>query len=194
MTINPSLMNHCKILKGMKHKERTKYIASVVMKISKELNAIEDVHKSIDLINILLKDNAQFRGFLQSKRFSEDQKSELIHSAFNKLIHPLIQELIIMNSDENPIVFFRSFSFYFNSLVKDEFKIANVVAHTADELTNEEKSNLQKQIEKIIGKKTELTALTDPSLLGGVKLRIDNIFLDASIKSKMENLRKDLLQ
>ena len=57
-----------------------------------------------------------------------------------------------------------------------------------------EKSNLQKQIEKIIGKKTELTALTDPSLLGGVKLRIDNIFLDASIKSKMENLRKDLLQ
>ena len=93
----------------MKHKERTKYIASVVMKISKELNAIEDVQKSIDLINILLKDNAQFRGFLQSKRFSEDQKSELIHSAFNKLIHPLIQELIIMNSDENPIVFFRSF-------------------------------------------------------------------------------------
>ena len=110
------------------------------------------------------------------------------------LIPSLYNELIIMNSDENPIVFFRSFSFYFNSLVKDEFKIANVVAHTADELTNEEKSNLQKQIEKIIGKKTELTALTDPSLLGGVKLRIDNIFLDASIKSKMENLRKDLLQ
>ena len=84
-------MNHCKILKGMKHKERTKYIASVVMKISKELNAIEDVQKSIDLINILLKDNAQFRGFLQSKRFSEDQKSELIHSVFKDLVHPIIQ-------------------------------------------------------------------------------------------------------
>ena len=178
----------------MKHKEKTKHIASVVMKISKEQNVVEDVQESIRLIIQLLKDNAQLRGFLQSKRFSVDQKSELIHSVFKDLVHPIIQELIIMYADDNPIMFLRNFSFYFNSLVKDEMNIAIVTAHTADELSKEEKSNLQKQIEKIIGKKTELTALTDPSLLGGVKLRIDNIFLDASIKSKMENLRKDLLQ
>ena len=72
--------------------------------------------------------------------------------------------------------------------------IAIVTAHTADELSKEEKDNLRLQIEAIIGKNTELTTTVDSSLIGGLKLRIDNIFLDASIKSKMENLRKDLLQ
>ena len=52
---------------------------------------------------------------------------------------PIIQELIGMNAGDNPIVFFRNFSFYFNSLVKDELKISTVTAHTADELSNEEK-------------------------------------------------------
>tara|TARA_Y100000588_G_scaffold111600_1_gene122464 strand:+ start:397 stop:933 length:537 start_codon:yes stop_codon:yes gene_type:complete len=178
----------------MKHKERTKHIASVVMKISKEQNVVEDVQESIRLITQLLKDNAQLRGFLQSKRFSVDQKSELIHSVFKDLVHPIIQELIIMYADDNPIMFLRNFSFYFNSLVKDEMNIAIVTAHTADELSKEEKDNLRLQIEAIIGKNTELTTTVDSSLIGGLKLRIDNIFLDASIKTKMENLRKDLLQ
>ena len=79
----------------MKHKERNKHIASVVMKISKEQNVVEDVQESIGLINHLLKDNAQLRWFLHSKRFSVNQKSELIHSAFKDLVHPIIQELII---------------------------------------------------------------------------------------------------
>ena len=79
----------------MKHKERTKHIASVVMKISKEQNVVEDFQESIRLIIQLLKDNAQLRGFLQSKRFSVDQKSELIHSVFKDLVHPIIQELIL---------------------------------------------------------------------------------------------------
>ena len=178
----------------MKHKERTKHIASVVMKISKEQNVVEDVQESIRLIIQLLKDNAQLRGFLQSKRFSVDQKSELIHSVFKDLVHPIIQELIIMYADDNPIMFLRNFSFYFNSLVKDEMNIAIVTAHTAEELSKEEKDNLRLQIEAIIGKNTELTTTVASSLIGGLKLRIDNIFLDASIKTKMENLRKDLLQ
>jgi F-type H+-transporting ATPase subunit delta len=99
-----------------------------------------------------------------------------------------------MYADDNPIMFLRNFSFYFNSLVKDEMNIAIVTAHTADELSKEEKDNLRLQIEAIIGKNTELTTTVDSSLIGGLKLRIDNIFLDASIKTKMENLRKDLLQ
>ena len=51
----------------MKHKKRTKRIASVVMKICKEQNVVKDVQESISLITLLLKKNAQLRGFLQSK-------------------------------------------------------------------------------------------------------------------------------
>ena len=95
----------------MKHKEKTKHIASVVMKISKEQNVIADVQASISTIIFLLKDNAQLRGFLQSKRFSMDQKGELIHSVFKDLVHPIVRELIVLYADDNPIIFLRNFSF-----------------------------------------------------------------------------------
>lgn len=178
----------------MKHRAKTKNIASAVMKISKDLHVVEEVQESLSLFSNLLKDDAQLRSFLQSKRFSFDQKSEVIHSGLKDLIHPIIQELIIMHINENPIRFFRDFSFHFSSLLKEELNIARVIAHTADELSDEETDNLKQQIEKIIGKNTKLSTEFDPVLIGGLKLRIDNIFIDASIKTKMENLRKDLLQ
>jgi F-type H+-transporting ATPase subunit delta len=69
-----------------------------------------------------------------------------------------------------------------------------VTAHVADELSVDEVADLQKTLEKSIGKNTELDLIVDPSLLGGIKLRIDNTYLDASIRAKMDNLRRDLLQ
>jgi F-type H+-transporting ATPase subunit delta len=69
-----------------------------------------------------------------------------------------------------------------------------VTAHVADELSVAEVADLQKTLEESIGKNTELDLIVDPSLLGGIKLRIDNTYLDASIRAKMDNLRRDLLQ
>ena len=47
----------------MKHKEKTKHIASVVMKISKEQNVIADVQASISTIIFLLKDNIHLSSY-----------------------------------------------------------------------------------------------------------------------------------
>jgi F-type H+-transporting ATPase subunit delta len=79
-------------------------------------------------------------------------------------------------------------------MVKDELNIVPVTAYVADELSIIEVADLQKTLEKSIGKDTELDLIVDPSLLGGIKLRIENTYLDASIKTKMDNLRRDLLQ
>jgi F-type H+-transporting ATPase subunit delta len=79
-------------------------------------------------------------------------------------------------------------------MAKDELNIVTVTAHVADELSVAEVADLQKTLEESIGKNTELDLIVDPSLLGGIKLRIDNTYLDASIRAKMDNLRRDLLQ
>ena len=34
----------------------------------------------------------------------------------------------------------------------------------------------------------------DPNLIGGIKLRIENTFLDASIQNQLQTLRTELLQ
>ena len=88
----------------------------------------------------------------------------------------------------------RDLSYFFDAMVIDELNIVPVTAYVADELSVVEVADLQKTLEKSIGKDTELDLNVAPSLIGGIKLRIENMYLDASIKTKMDNLRRDLLQ
>ena len=152
------------------------------------------VQRSIKLVIELLKKDAQFRAFMQSKRFTIEQKTEVIKFGLQDVCNPLIQELLIIEIDQNPTILMRNLSYFFDAMVKDELNIVPVEAHVADELSVDELAYLQKTLEETIGKDTELDLKIDPNLLGGIKLRIENTFLDASIKNKMDNLRRELLQ
>ena len=178
----------------MKRRSNIKNLAAALLVVAKEIDAVDEVQRSIKLVIKLLKKDAQFRAFMQSKRFTIEQKTEVIKFGLQDVCNPLIQELLIIEIDQNPTILMRNLSYFFDAMVKDELNIVPVEAHVADELSVDELAYLQKTLEESIGKDTELDLKIDPNLLGGIKLRIENTFLDASIKNKMDNLRRELLQ
>ena len=178
----------------MKRRSNIKNLAAALLVVAKEIDAVDEVQRSIKLVIELLKKDAQFRAFMQSKRFTIEQKTEVIKFGLQDVCNPLIQELLIIEIDQNPTILMRNLSYFFDAMVKDELNIVPVEAHVADELSVNELAYLQKTLEESIGKDTELDLKIDPNLLGGIKLRIENTFLDASIKNKMDNLRRELLQ
>ena len=178
----------------MKRRSNIKNLAASLLVVAKEIDAVDEVQRSIKLVIELLKKDAQFRAFMQSKRFTIEQKKEVIKFGLQDVCNPLIQELLIIEIDQNPTILMRDLSYFFDVMVKDELNIVPVEAHVADELSVDELAYLQKTLEESIGKDTELDLKIDPSLLGGIKLRIENTYLDASIKNKMDNLRRELLQ
>jgi F-type H+-transporting ATPase subunit delta len=44
------------------------------------------------------------------------------------------------------------------------------------------------------GNEIELTTIVDPDILGGIVLRVGNFVLDASIRNRLEQLRKQVAQ
>lgn len=64
-----------------------------------------------------------------------------------------------------------------------------VTLTTARELTNKTK----KIIEDIIGKHNEFREVVDPSVLGGIRLRIDNTIYDATIATNLKRLKHTIL-
>ena len=53
---------------------------------------------------------------------------------------------------------------------------------------------MQKQLSQNLKKEADLTLEVDKSLIGGAKFRIENKFLDASIKSQLKNIKLDLMK
>lgn len=56
------------------------------------------------------------------------------------------------------------------------------------------KKSLKISLDTILGKETDLYIDVDESLIGGIKLRIENTFLDASVQNQLQVLKGELLQ
>jgi F-type H+-transporting ATPase subunit delta len=63
---------------------------------------------------------------------------------------------------------------------------------TAVELSDDEARTLLAQIEEASGRKVEATRNVDPDLIGGIVLQVGSHRLDASVRGRLERLRRQL--
>jgi len=176
----------------MKHNQRAKKLAAILLDISDE--SAEAVHSSLQLIDILIRKDARFRSLLQSKRISHDKKMTIIRKVLADICHPNAIEFLGLMTEEKSVKIIRQVLNVFDVLYKEKEGIVAVQAHVAKELNSDEVDALQHNLQKAMNKKADMNIEVDEKLLGGIKLRIENTFLDASLKSNLNRLQSELLQ
>jgi len=77
---------------------------------------------------------------------------------------------------------------------RNELGIVRAEVRTAHEIDPEMETKIATVVQEITQKQPELSIRIDPDLIGGVTVRMGNTVLDASIKTKLEKLREDLLK
>jgi ATP synthase F1 delta subunit len=75
---------------------------------------------------------------------------------------------------------------------EEENKLLPVQITSAIELDPATVERIGSQIGEQTGRRVELTSTVDPDVLGGIVLRVGNSILDASIRTRLENLRKQV--
>ena len=80
----------------------------------------------------------------------------------------------------------------FDALVAAEEGILDVELTTAVELSDDDATKLLEQIEKVSGRKLRATREVDPALIGGFVLRAGSHRADASVRGRLQRLRREL--
>lgn len=116
----------------------------------------------------------------------------------------LYESLKEVKEDEVDLVFK---NFYSILLRNNDLKLINKIIEKIEEIDKEERGVMEvevtgaKEIDKdlvsklrnLIGKKTEIKEKVDPSLIGGLKIQINDLLIDGSIKAKLNKLKQSLI-
>lgn len=81
----------------------------------------------------------------------------------------------------------------FERLVAEHEGIVHAELTTAVELSDDEAGKLLQQIEHASGRKVEASRSVDPDLIGGIVLQVGSHRLDASVRGRLERLRRQLV-
>ncbi len=176
----------------MKLSQRSKKLAAVLLETAQDASG--EVYTSLQYIDNLLKKDARFKSLFLSKRITLDQKVDVYRSVLAEVCHPIAIEFLGLILKEKSVLLVRQVILAYTHLYKDKEGIIAVTAHVANEMEQDIIKSFKENLELVLAKKIDLNIQLDQQLLGGIKLRIENTFLDASLKNNLNRLRGELLQ
>lgn len=80
----------------------------------------------------------------------------------------------------------------YQAMVNEEKNIIHGSVISAIELDNDLQFKVQATLEKLTGKKVELSASVDPSIIGGIIAKVGDLVLDGSIKAQLAGLNDSI--
>ena len=178
----------------MKLDSKAKQYAEALFNVSTQSGSEKAVRNSLKMVNSAIKASPEFRAFLFSKRITEAQKATAVKEALGMECHPIVSEFIGLVTDQNLVQLFSLIEKSYLKILEQKLNYLNVIAHVSSGLSENESKELKESLESALGKSMDLSVKVDPNLIGGIKLRVGNKFMDASIQNQLENMRQSLLK
>jgi len=159
--------------------------------IARDRNLEEAMYKDLKKIQLLIREIHPARrwGILTLKKNLADLIGECCESD-PKLLGLFIEEMIKKDLSRH---IDEIITLYKNLLYESKgFQIVNV--ETAFPLSDEEKKLIEKRLKEILKKDILCDYAVDKRLIGGIRIKIGELYLDLSIKNKLDKLRSSILK
>ena len=122
-----------------------------------------------------------------------EQRTEMAKSIFGKSVSKPVLNLIGLMLRRGRIHELPRLAAEFRRLDNARQGITEATAITASPLTQDEIRALTERLEQLTGGRIELEVQEDPSLLGGLVVRVGDRMIDGSVRGRLERLRNQLV-
>ncbi len=167
--------------------------ARALFEVAKEHDVLDEIRAQLNEFTDVLSENRDLTVFFFSPYFSTQEKKEGLERAVtgaNQLFMNFLQTLV--ERHRMPVIF--RVRARFESYWDEENRLLPVQVTSAINLDQSIVDSIGKRIGEQTGRNVELSSSVDPDILGGIVLRVGNFILDASIRNRLEQLRKQVAQ
>jgi F-type H+-transporting ATPase subunit delta len=165
--------------------------ARSLFEVAKDRGRLDEVREQLGQVADALDTSHELQLFFFSPYFSTEEKKEGLGRAIqgaDELVQNFLE--LLVEKHRMPAVF--RIRRAFDALWREENKLLPVTITSAVELDERTVRSIGDEIGKQTGRRIELTTKVDPSVLGGLVVRVGNSILDASIRNRLENLRRSV--
>jgi F-type H+-transporting ATPase subunit delta len=165
--------------------------ARALFEAAKAADVLDRVHDELDQFTETLDGDSDLQVFFFSPYFSSEEKKQGVGRILEDADPRFVNFLELLAERHRMPVIFR-IRRVFDALWAEENRLLPVTITSAVDLDEQLVSDIGKRIEEQTGRRVDLSSKVDPDLLGGLKVSVGNMVLDASVRNRLEQLRKQV--
>jgi F-type H+-transporting ATPase subunit delta len=173
--------------------ELAEVYARSLFEVALQQGKLDELREQLAQFADALDANRELAVFFFSPYFSTKEKQDGLERLLDGAEETFLNFLKLLIENHRMPVIFRTRQ-QFERLWERENQLLPVDITSAIALDQETTENLGRTIGERAGRKVRLAAHVDPDILGGIVLRVGNSILDASIRNRLEQLRRHVAQ
>jgi F-type H+-transporting ATPase subunit delta len=173
--------------------EIAKVYARSLFEVAREQGKLDLLREQLAQFVDALNENRELAVFFFSPYFSISERQDALGRVLVGADEIFVNFLELLIEKHRMPVSFRIRQ-AFEQLWEEENRTLPVEITSAIELDKGTTESLARQIGERAGRKVKLATRVDPEILGGLVVRVGNSILDASIRNRLEQLRRHVAQ
>jgi ATP synthase F1 delta subunit len=169
--------------------ELARVYGRALFEVAREQGKLEELREQLQQLAQALEENRELRIFFFSPYFSTNEKQRALGRLLTGAEPELVNFLELLIENHRMPVIFRVRRVY-QRLWEQENRLLPVEITSAIELDETTTGSVAQSIGESTGRRVELRTRVDPDILGGIVVRVGNSILDASIRNRLEQLRR----
>ena len=167
--------------------------ARSLFEVAKDQDKLDLVRDQLGAFADAMNENRELQVFFFSPYFSTAEKEDGLDRVVSDA-DPVIQNFLklLIEKHRMPVVF--RIRANYDALWEDENKLLPVHITSAVELDKQIVSQLGDRIAEQTDRKVDISSSVDPDILGGIVVEVGNSVLDASVRNRLEQLRRQVLR
>jgi F-type H+-transporting ATPase subunit delta len=165
--------------------------ARSLFQVATEHDELDVVREQLGEFADALAESPELQTFFFSPYFSTEEKKDGLDKAVTGATEAVRNFLdLLIEKHRMPVVF--RIRRVFDQLWEEAHHLLPIEITSAIELDPSIAQRIGDEIGRQTGRTVELTSTVDPDVIGGIVLRVGNSILDASIRTRLDNLRRQV--
>jgi F-type H+-transporting ATPase subunit delta len=168
--------------------------AKSLLELAEEKGLVEEIFKDMDLFSNVIENNREFLLVLKNPIISSDKKLAILKALFENKVNSLSMSFFSLITKKNREVYLPEVAEQFISQYNEYIGNIAATVTTTFPLTDDLRVQFKNIIRQYTGKEAHLKEYVNPNLIGGFVLKMGDRQLDESIRSKLEELKTNLIE
>ncbi|MCF6365423.1 MAG: ATP synthase F1 subunit delta [Bacteroidales bacterium] len=167
--------------------------AKALFGLASEEEKAERINNDMHLIGETAK-IPDFRRFLENPVIFPSRKQVVFNKIFKEKVNELSLRFFKLLSDNKRETYLSSIARNYSELYRKFYGIKYVQLTTTFKIDDKLKKDISDIISTEFKTKVEMTEQVDKEIIGGFVLTVENLQYDASVATKLKNIKKELLK
>jgi F-type H+-transporting ATPase subunit delta len=167
--------------------------AEAMLELANEARSADETGQELRDIRTLVEENDSFAQVLASPAIGAEERGKFLHRIFDGRASMLVMHFLLLANEKARLSLLPSISAAYDNLLERQQGIVEVDVTVAQGLTPQQLDDVRQKVSSTLKREAVVHQYVDPSIIGGVVLRVQDQLIDGSVIAQLSAMRRQLL-